>query len=118
MIKIPDERPWWADHIPDIRGMATAAMFGIVFYMLWLIASYPQLGTNELFKTVATLLIGSGAFGLVCAFLWGGSKASVAAADTVNAMATSAASPQVTAPSSGPQTINVTTPPADPVPKP
>jgi ABC-type siderophore export system fused ATPase/permease subunit len=88
-MKIPAERPWWADHIPDIRAWSTAAMFGLVFYVLWLIASYPELKTNELFKTVATLLIGSGAFGLVCAFLWGGSKASVAAADTVNAMATS-----------------------------
>lgn len=83
----PSQRPWWADHLPDTRGIATAAMFGIVVYMLWLIANVPRLASNELFKTVATLLIGSGAFGLVCAFLWGGSKASVAAADTVNQMA-------------------------------
>ena len=91
-----DDRPWWADHIPDLRACATVAMFALVFYVLWLIASYPALKENELFKTVATLLIGSGAFGLVCAFLWGGSKASVAAAETVNKMAQTSTTPTQT----------------------
>ena len=90
-------RPWQADLvrelIPDVRGWATIAMFGLVAYMLHLIATHEELASNELFKTVATLLVGSGAFGLVCAFLWGGSKASVSAVETVNAMAKSAAPP-------------------------
>jgi hypothetical protein len=90
-------RPWWASFIaeliPDIRAWATAAMFVLVFYMLHLIATHPEMASNELFKTVATLLIGSGAFGLVCAFLWGGSKGSASAIDTVNAMARSSPGP-------------------------
>lgn len=79
--------PWWRLLIPDIRAWATAAMFGLVFYLLHLIATHPELAQNELFKTVATLLVGSGAFGLVCAFLWGGSKATTGAIETVNQMA-------------------------------
>lgn len=111
----PTDRPWWADHLPtpDIRSVATLLMFAMIFYMLWLIANVPTLAANELFKTVATLLVGSGAFGLVCAFLWGGSKASVAAADTVNAMATASTVPQVTAPAATTQTVNVAAPVAD-----
>lgn len=83
---------------PDVRGWATLGMFALVAYVLTLIAFVPSLQDNELFKTVATLLLGTGGFGLVCAFLWGGSKASVAAVDTVNDMAkgaTPAAKPLV-----------------------
>lgn len=86
-MRTPSERPWWADLIPDIRAWSTAAMFGVVVFILSLIAEHPELQDNELFKTLATLLVGTGGFGLVCAFLWGGSKATTAAIDTVNDMA-------------------------------
>lgn len=72
---------------PDVRGWATIGMFALVFYVISLIAFVPRVSDSELFKTVATLLLGSGAFGLVCAFLWGGSKVTAAAAETVNHMA-------------------------------
>lgn len=111
-----ETKPWWAEHIPkpDIRGLATLLMFALVFFLLWLIHIDKDLAKNELFKTVATLLVGSGAFGLACSFLWGGSKASVAAADTVNAIA-SAPGAGISAPSSGSQTIiNGAPPPAAP----
>lgn len=71
----------------DIRAWATAGMFALVFYVVSLIAFIPAVSESELFKTIATLLLGSGAFGLVCAFLWGGSKATTGAIDTVNEMA-------------------------------
>lgn len=77
--------PGW----PDVRGWATLAIFVLVFYVVSLIAFVPSVSESELFKTIATLLLGSGAFGLVCAFLWGGSKASNSAVDTVNEMAKS-----------------------------
>lgn len=77
--------PGW----PDVRGWATLAMFLMVFYVISLIAFIPRVSESELFKTIATLLLGSGAFGLVVAFLWGGSKASNSAVDTVNEMAKS-----------------------------
>lgn len=105
----PTSGAWWHILLPDVRGWATIGMFVLVFYDLHLMATRPQLASNELFKTVSTLLLGSGAFGLVCSFLWGGSKASVAAADTVNALATS---PVVTAPNAKVQTVNVTDPSA------
>ena len=72
-----------------MRGWATLAMFLMVFYVISLIAFIPRVSESELFKTIATLLLGSGAFGLVVAFLWGGSKASNSAVDTVNEMAKS-----------------------------
>lgn len=84
-------RPWWAEIIPDIRAWATVGMFAIVFYLLHLVATVPALKENELFKTLATLLVGSGAFGLVCAFLWGGSKTTAAASETVSAIAKASA---------------------------
>jgi hypothetical protein len=80
-------RPWWAEHFPDVRGWATIGIFALVAYDMSLIAFVPGLGDNELFKTLTTLLLGSGAFGLVCSFLWGGSKATASAVETVNAMA-------------------------------
>lgn len=83
--------PKWMRLIPNERGWATIGIFALVFYMLFLIDRNSELRDSDLFKTVATLLMGSGAFGLVCAFLWGGSKASVAASDTVNAVARGAA---------------------------
>ena len=51
--------PWW---VPDIRAWATAGMFILVFYVITLIAFVPEVSKSELFKTVATLLLGSGAF--------------------------------------------------------
>lgn len=77
--------PGW----PDVRGWATLAMFLLVFYVVSLIAFVPRVSDSELFKTIATLLLGSGAFGLVVAFLWGGSKATTSAIETVNEMAKS-----------------------------
>jgi hypothetical protein len=77
----------WLDLVPDIRGWATLGMFALVFYILHLIATVPGIDKSDLFKTAATLLLGSGAFGLACSFIWGGSKATVSAIDTVNAVA-------------------------------
>ena len=89
----PNQKPWWADYFGDIRGWATFGMFVLVFYVITLIAFVPEVSESELFKTVATLLLGSGAFGLVCAFLWGGSKATTGAIETVNHMAKTKADP-------------------------
>lgn len=83
--------------LPDVRGWATLGMFALMFFVLGLVAFVPSLAENELFKTLATLLAGTGGFGLVCAFLWGGSKASTHAAETVNDLAKANAAPQPTA---------------------
>lgn len=89
--------PWWGDlirsMIPDVRAWATVAIFGLAAYDLTLIATHPALSSNELFKTATILLLGTGGLGLACSFLWGGSKASAAAADTVNAVALGSAAP-------------------------
>lgn len=83
----------WRHLVPDIRAWATLGMFALVFYVVSLIAFVPRLSDSDLFKTVATLILGSGAFGLVCAFLWGGSKATTSAVETVNQMAKSTTTP-------------------------
>ena len=75
---------------PDTRGWATIGIFAMAFFIIGLLAARPELGDNDLFKTLATLIFGSGAFGLACNYIWGGSKASSAAADTVNHMAKTA----------------------------
>lgn len=82
-----NERPWWADHLPDTRGLATVGIFALAAYGLYLVSAHPELQHNELFETICTLLFGTGGLGLACAFLWGGSKATTGAVDAVNAMA-------------------------------
>lgn len=74
-------------HAPDVRGWAAIGMFALVFYVVSLAAFVPSLASNELFKTIAVLILGTGGFGLLCAFLWGGSKASVHAAEAVSDIA-------------------------------
>lgn len=73
--------------LPDVRGWATIGMFAMVAYVITLAALNPQLAENHLFSTLATLICGTGGFGLVCAFLWGGSKASTHAAEAVSEIA-------------------------------
>lgn len=107
------DRPWWADNLPDVRACATVAMFVMVFYILHLLATHVELQKNELFKTVATLLIGSGSFGLACSFIWGGSKTSAAASETVNKMALA---PSTATASAGGSTATATTTPDPAVP--
>lgn len=119
--------PWWGKLFPDVRGWATIGSFALAFYTLYLISAHPNLASNEIFKTAVILLLGTGGLGLVYSFLWGGSKASVQAADSVNeiakgassgavaaaAAATSAAGP---APGASPVAVTVTNEPDNPVP--
>jgi hypothetical protein len=81
-LRHPNE-PWWARFIPDVRAWATVGMFGLAAYALTLVAMKPELADNRLFTTMATLLFGTGGLGLACSFLWGGSKTSMHAAETV-----------------------------------
>lgn len=98
----------------DARGWSTIAMFSLVLKILDLIDKHPALANNELFKTAVILLLGTGGFGLTCSFLWGGSKGTAGAIDTVNAMArqnTTAgnalpAGPVVTAPAQSSVQVN------------
>lgn len=71
----------------DIRGLVVISMVGITIYILHLTAEHPELATNKLFEDIVKQLVGVGGFGLILMFLFGGSKASNAAADTVNEMA-------------------------------
>jgi hypothetical protein len=69
--------PWWTLHLPDSRGWATLGIFAMAADVLHMIAQHPELADNQLFTTCATLLFGSGGFGLVCSFIFGGSKSTV-----------------------------------------
>lgn len=95
---------------PDVRAWATLGMFLLVFYVVTLIAFIPAVSDSELFKTIATLLLGSGAFGLACSFIWGGSKATTGAIETVNEMARANAPPPGSISVPPPATVTVETP--------
>lgn len=60
--------------MPDSRGMLTTGLLALVFYIMSLVAFVPSLGDNELFKTLATLLVGTAFVGGVIAFYFGSSK--------------------------------------------
>jgi len=79
---------WWPN---DIRAWASLGMFALVFVILWMIYDKPELADNNLFATVATLLAGTGGFGLMVSFLWGGTKSSAGAVEAMTSMAATAA---------------------------
>lgn len=60
--------------IPDVRSMIAAGLFALIFYIISLIAFVPALESNELFKTLATLLVGTAFVSGVVAFYFGSSK--------------------------------------------
>lgn len=60
--------------MPDSRSLLTAGLLALVFYIITLIAIVPTLANNELFKTLATLLVGTAFVGGVIAFYFGSSK--------------------------------------------
>ena len=53
-MRLPAERPWWADLIPDIRAWATAGMFALVAFILHLIATHPELQDSQVAKLVGS----------------------------------------------------------------
>ena len=60
--------------LPEDRGVVTAFLCALVFYVITLMAFIPNLATNELFKTIATLIVGTAFVGGVVAFYFGNSK--------------------------------------------
>jgi len=51
----------------DARGIAGAGIFALTCVILWLIAEYPHLADNELFKVVAQSIVVQGLVGLAMA---------------------------------------------------
>lgn len=62
--------------MPDARGWVTVALIALAFYILTLVAFVPNLADNELFKTLATVLITSGLVGGALAFYFSSTKGS------------------------------------------
>lgn len=81
---------------PDIREWATIAMFALVTYVLWIVAFIFH--DLEMFKTLATLIVGGAGFGAVCAFMWGGTKGSAGAVEAVTNLAANSSGPTPTPP--------------------
>lgn len=62
--------------MPDARSMIVAGLFALVFFIFGLIAWVPSLKDNELFKTLATLIVGTGFVSGAITFYFGSSKSS------------------------------------------
>lgn len=73
--------------LTDVRSLVVISMVLMTIYILHLIAVNPELAENKLFEDVVKNLTGVGGFGLILMFLFGGSKASNQAIDTVNEIA-------------------------------
>lgn len=100
--------------IPDTRGWTTIGLFVLVFYIFHLMHVDPKLAATDLFKTVATLICGSGGLGLLFSFVWGGTKSSAGAVEALTEMgrtnaATTAGQPTVNVPSATSVNIDQTT---------
>jgi hypothetical protein len=68
--------------VPDQRGWAMIGVFGLGFTVILALVLKPELGDNQLFATIATLIFGSGMLGLICS--------TNSAIDTVNDIAKTA----------------------------
>lgn len=66
----------WANMMqaPDSHGWLAVAIISLVFYIITLLAFVPSLQDNELFKTLATVIVGSGFIGGVIAYFYSNSK--------------------------------------------
>jgi hypothetical protein len=60
--------------MPDARGMIAVGLFALVFYIISLLAFVPTIAANELFKTIATLIVGTAFVSGVVTFYFGSSK--------------------------------------------
>jgi hypothetical protein len=64
-------KPWW---FPDARGMIGFGVFLLtsqVLLMLWLV---PELRTDDFFKTIATLIVGTGFINGVVSWAYSATK--------------------------------------------
>ncbi len=61
---------------PDTRGMIVAGLFALVFYIITLLAFVPTLKDNQLFQTIATLIVGTAFVGGAVAFYFSSNKSS------------------------------------------
>jgi hypothetical protein len=73
--------------MPDSRTMLSAGLLALIFYIITLAALIPTLATNDLFKTLATLLVGTAFVGGVVAFYFGSSKNSSDKDETISKQA-------------------------------
>lgn len=70
--------------MPDARGMIVVGLFALVFFIFGLIAWVPSLNDNELFKTLATLIVGTGFVSGAITFYFGSSKNSTDKDQTIS----------------------------------
>lgn len=45
---------------PDARGWIGIGVYSLTVMVLWMLAAFPELRQDEFFKTIATLIIGTG----------------------------------------------------------
>lgn len=67
----------------SLRVLVAVGLFGLTFYVLYLLATQPKLADSQLFTTLATAIVVSGVIGGVVAFLFGSSQSSQAKDATI-----------------------------------
>lgn len=68
-------------HLPDARGWIGIGAFALTVMVLWMLAAFPDLRKDEFFKTIATLIIGTGFINGVVSWAYGATKAGGELAD-------------------------------------
>jgi hypothetical protein len=68
-------------HIPDARGWIGIGVFVLTVMVLWMLAIFPELRHDEFFKTIATLIIGTGFVNGVVSWAYSATKSGGELAD-------------------------------------
>lgn len=66
---------------PDARGWIGVGVFVLTVMVLWMLAAFPELRQDEFFKTIATLIVGTGFINGVVSWAYSATKSGGELAD-------------------------------------
>lgn len=117
MSKPINQMPHW----PDARGWIGLGIYAMSIQLLWMFALYPELRQDEFFKTIGTLVIGTGFVNGVVSWAYSATKTGGEAAESsarIAEQAATAALPpkQPATDPADPQTVTIEQPKNKPIP--
>lgn len=81
---------------PDARGWIGIGIYSLTVMVLWMLAAFPELRRDEFFKTIATLIIGTGFVNGVVSWAYSATKAGGELAETNAAIVQQQATKDIT----------------------